>query len=198
MLKKISKNMAHFFVVQNAAKPEYEEVYAYGAEILLSTIINGCIAATIAILTKTIIPSIIFLTVFIVMRRTAGGYHADTHMGCMGILIIVHTAFVILIKNISAEVSVIFSIGSVILAPLLVYIFAPAEHPNKPLKDSERKTLRKKAVTYVTIISAINIILILLRHVDVSVYISSGLYVSTIAMLSEVIVHQGVKRIEKG
>ena len=85
MLKKISKNMAHFFVVQNAAKPEYEEVYAYGAEILLSTIINGCIAATIAILTKTIIPSIIFLTVFIIMRRTAGGYHADTHMGCMGI-----------------------------------------------------------------------------------------------------------------
>ncbi len=37
MLHKISKSMAHFFVVQNVSKPEYEAVYAYGAEILLST-----------------------------------------------------------------------------------------------------------------------------------------------------------------
>ena len=36
MLQKISKSMAHFFVVQNVSKPEYEAVYAYGAEILLS------------------------------------------------------------------------------------------------------------------------------------------------------------------
>lgn len=198
MLQRISKSMAHFFVAQNVAKSEYEEVYAYGVEILLSTIINGCIAVTIAILTKTIIPSSVFLAVFIVMRRTAGGYHAGTHIGCMAILIIVHIAFVIIIKNISADTSVVYSIGSIILAPLSVYIFAPAEHPNKPLKELERNILRKKAVVYVTIITAINIICILFKHIDISVYIASGLYVSTSAMLSEKIVHRGVQQIEKG
>lgn len=40
MLQKISKSMAHFFVVQNVSKPEYEAVYAYGAEILLSTVMS--------------------------------------------------------------------------------------------------------------------------------------------------------------
>ncbi len=198
MLQRISKSMAHFFVAQNVAKSEYEEVYAYGAEILLSTIINGCIAVTIAILTKTIIPSSVFLAVFIVMRRTAGGYHAGTHIGCMAILIIVHIAFVIIIKNISADTSIVYSIGSIILAPLSVYIFAPVEHPNKPLKELERNILRKKAVVYVTIITAINIICILFKHIDISVYIASGLYVSTSAMLSEKIVHRGVQQIEKG
>ena len=198
MLQRISKSMAHFFVAQNVAKSEYEEVYAYGAEILLSTIINGCIAVTIAILTKTIIPSSVFLAVFIVMRRTAGGYHAGTHIGCIAILIIVHIAFVIIIKNISADTSVVYSIGSIILSPLSVYIFAPVEHPNKPLKELERNILRKKAVVYVTIITAINIICILFKHVDISVYIASGLYVSTSAMLSEKIVHRGVQQIEKG
>lgn len=192
MLHKISKSMAHFFVIQNAAKAEYEDVYAYGAEILLSTVINGLIAFTIAILTETVIPSIIFLAVFIILRRTAGGYHADTHIGCMAILIIVHIAFVILIKNISADVSVIYSIGSIIFSPVSVYVFAPVEHPNKPLKTSERDILRRKAVLYVTIIAAVNILCVLFKSIDISVYISSGLYVSTAAMLSEKMLHRGV------
>ena len=167
MLQKISKSMAHFFVVQNVSKPEYEAVYAYGAEILLSTVINGCIAAAIAILTKTVFPSLIFLLVFILMRRTAGGYHADTHIGCMAILVLVHLAFVILIKNISTNITVTYSIGSIIFTSLSVYFF-------------------------VTIITAIDIICILINHVEISVYISSGFYVSSTAMLSEKIAHRGV------
>lgn len=181
-----------FFVVQNVSKPEYEAVYAYGAEILLSTVINGCIAAAIAILTKTVFPSLIFLLVFILMRRTAGGYHADTHIGCMAILVLVHLAFVILIKNISTNITVTYSIGSIIFTSLSVYFFAPVEHPNKPLKAIERNILRKKAVIYVTIITAIDIICILINHVEISVYISSGFYVSSTAMLSEKIAHRGV------
>lgn len=197
MLQKISKSMAHFFVVQNVSKLEYEAVYAYGAEILLSTVINGCIVAAIAILTKTVFPSLIFLLVFILMRRTAGGYHADTHIGCMAILVLVHLAFVILIKNISTNIMVTYSIGSIIFTSLSVYFFAPVEHPNKPLKAIERNILRKKAVIYVTIITAIDIICILINHVEISVYISSGFYVSSTAMLSEKIAHRGVNQIEK-
>ena len=132
------------------------------------------------------------MAVFIILRRTAGGYHADTHIGCMAILIIVHIAFVILIKNISADVSVIYSIGSIIFSPVSVYVFAPVEHPNKPLKTSERDILRRKAVLYVTIIAAVNILCVLFKSIDISVYISSGLYVSTAAMLSEKMLHRGV------
>ena len=47
-----------------------------------------------------------------VNRRTAGGYHANTHAECMAILIIVHLIFVMIIRNISTEVSVIYTIVS--------------------------------------------------------------------------------------
>lgn len=35
MLQRLAKSMARFFSVQNIIQSEYEEIYAYGAEILL-------------------------------------------------------------------------------------------------------------------------------------------------------------------
>lgn len=94
MLEKLAKSAARFFVAQNIVKSEYQEIYAYGMEILLSTMVNGIIVLIISILSDTVLPSLIFFTAFIVMRSSAGGYHAKTHIGCMLILIAVHLSFI--------------------------------------------------------------------------------------------------------
>lgn len=185
MLEKIAKDTAHFFVIQNVIKSEHEEIYAYGAEILISTVLNGVIAFFIALITNTLLPSFIFLTVFIFLRRTAGGYHAKTHLGCMTVLIFTELVFVIFINTVISELIPVYAIGAIVYSCILIFLFSPVEHPNKPLKESEKLILRKKSLFYVSAFSVLNFIMLFWISTEISIYISSGLYLSATAMAAE-------------
>lgn len=69
MIAKLAKSTAYFFVEKQVVKKEDEEVYAYGMELLYSSIFNIALAAIIAIITNTIYPTAAFLITFIVIRQ---------------------------------------------------------------------------------------------------------------------------------
>lgn len=187
MLENLAKSTARFFVSQNIVKSEYEDIYAYGMEILLSTVINGVIVLFIAILSDTVLPSLLFFTAFILMRRSAGGYHAKTHIGCMMILIAVHLMFMVLINVIPDSIIPILSYFSIAYSCISVYLFAPIEHPNKPLSSGDRRKLRVKSLIYILSISVVDLLMIFCVHYDVSLCLSCGIIVSTTGMLAEII-----------
>ena len=58
------------------------EIYIYGFEILISTLLNALIIITIAILTNTFLLSLAFLASFGTLRLYTGGFHASTHLRC--------------------------------------------------------------------------------------------------------------------
>lgn len=185
MLERLAKGAARFFVIQEIVKSEHEEIYAYGMEILLSTVINGIMVFIIAAFTNTMLPSLIFFTAFIIMRRTAGGYHANTHGGCMAILAAVHFLFILFIHICPLNVIPVFSVISVVYSCALVYIFSPVEYPNKPLTDINKGKLRTQSIVFIVCISVVDILMLYLRHEKISLYLSSGILVSTTGMLAE-------------
>ncbi len=187
MLENLAKSTARFFVSQNIVKSEYEEIYAYGMEILLSTVINGIIVLIIALISGTFLPSLLFFTAFILMRRSAGGYHAKTHIGCMMILAAVHLIFIVLIRIIPESVIPILSYFAIAYACISVHLFAPVEHPNKPLNSGDRQKLMVKSLIYILSISIVDLIMIFSDHYDVSLCLSCGIIVSTTGMLAEII-----------
>ena len=187
MLENLAKSTARFFVSQNIVKSEYEDIYAYGMEILLSTVINGVIVLFIAILSDTVLPSLLFFTAFILMRRSAGGYHAKTHIGCMMILIAVHLMFMVLINVIPDSIIPILSYFSIAYSCISVYLFAPVEHPNKPLSSDDRRKLRVKSLIYILSISVVDLFMIFCAYYDMSLCLSCGIIVSTTGMLAEII-----------
>lgn len=187
MLENLAKSTARFFVSQNIVKSEYEEIYAYGMEILLSTVINGIIVLFIAILSNTVLPSLLFFTAFILMRRSAGGYHAKTHIGCMMILVAVHLMFIVLFHIIPESVIPVLTYFAIAYACISVYLFAPIEHPNKPLSSGDRRKLRVKSLIYILSISVVDLLMIFCAHYDVSLCLSYGIIVSTTGMLAEII-----------
>lgn len=187
MLENLAKSTARFFVSQNIVKSEYEEIYAYGMEIILSTVFNGLIVLIIAILSDTVLLSLLFFTAFILMRRSAGGYHAKTHIGCTMILIAVHLMFIVLIHVIPDSVIPILSYFSIAYSCISVYLFAPAEHPNKPLSSGDRRKLRLKSLIYILSISVVDLFMIFCAHYDMSLCLSCGIIVSTTGMLAEII-----------
>ena len=187
MLENLAKSTARFFVSQNIVKSEYEDIYAYGMEILLSTVINGVIVLFIAILSDTVLLSLLFFTAFILMRRSAGGYHAKTHIGCMMILIAVHLMFMVLINVIPDSIIPILSYFSIAYSCISVYLFAPVEHPNKPLSSDDRRKLRVKSLIYILSISVVDLFMIFCAYYDMSLCLSCGIIVSTTGMLAEII-----------
>ena len=82
MIARLSKRMASFFARNNVIKSEDEEVYEYGLQLLLSTVFNGIIALILAIISGTVLQCICYLAAFVLLRKSAGGFHAKTHFGC--------------------------------------------------------------------------------------------------------------------
>lgn len=148
MLSKIAKKMTSFFISRNLIEESKKEVYDYSFEILLSTLLNGLSLFIIALFSNTFLYSILYVFAFILMRGSAGGYHAKTHFGCLILLLSTYTVFLLLIKFISGTIlfylTIIFSVFSLIS----VFIFAPVENINNPLTDKEKIKLSRKSIVY--------------------------------------------------
>lgn len=87
MITLMSKRLSSFFATNSIIKQEDAEVYEYSLEILFSTILNFVAVIIIAILTRKSLLTLLYLLGFIPLRLIAGGYHADTHFRCFGVLL---------------------------------------------------------------------------------------------------------------
>ena len=186
MIAKLAKSTAHFFVEKEIVSSEDEEVYVYGMELLFSTLFNIILAVIIGAVTSSMLETAIFLAAFISVRQCIGGYHAETHLGCMSIFGVVLIAFAIIVKLTPDAFAIPISIASAIISFILVLLFAPVEHPNKPLSDKEKSVLRKKGITLLSIISVVVFILVtFLALRKYSMYISLGGVTSAVAMVCQ-------------
>jgi len=186
MIAKLAKSTAHFFVEKEIVSSEDEEVYVYGMELLFSTLFNIILAVIIGAVTSSMLETAIFLAAFISVRQCIGGYHAETHWGCMSIFGVVLIAFATIVKLTPDTFAIPISIASAIISFILVLLFAPVEHPNKPLSDKEKSVLRKKGITLLSIISAIILILVIFPALRrCGMYISLGGVTSAVAMVCQ-------------
>lgn len=76
MISKLAKNIAHFFVLQNIVEESREVIYAYGMELLISDVLNTIIVLLIALISHMLPAVVVFIAVFMGLRRFVGGYHA--------------------------------------------------------------------------------------------------------------------------
>lgn len=159
MIARLSKRMASFFVCNRIIKSEDAEVYEYGLQLLLSTVLNTAIALMIAIVSKAIIPCVFYLSSFVIMRKLAGGFHAKTHLGCCLILIVVLIGFIGFIKIAPTDIYILTSIISIAFSNITVVILAPLEHQNKPLKSKDKIRLRKLSLICIIVLSILAILL---------------------------------------
>lgn len=187
MITKLAKSTTHFFVQKNIIKADDEKVYAYGMELLFSTIMNIFLVMVIAAVSKKIIPILVYMISFIILRQFIGGYHAKTHMGCMGILTVVLTIFIYVISTYK-YFSFIITVTSCITSAILVLRYAPVEHPNNPLSDKDKIILRKKSIiTLFVFTDLISILSLFSLSIEYGMYISLGILTASLAMACEIL-----------
>ena len=120
------------------------EIYAYGFELMISTVLNALVIAIIAILTNTFLFSFAFVVCFGMIRIYAGGYHAGSHLRCFGLFCIMYAIILIAESTVPVQWTLFVGAGAVIPAVFVIWKLAPIEDENRPLKERERAEFIRK------------------------------------------------------
>lgn len=153
--------IVNFITEQDVISDEsdVQDFYRYGIEISISSLLNIVLVVIAGILIHHIIESIVFLTLFILIRSFTGGYHADTYFRCH---LLMCTTFILtaLANSIfSNKFSLLIIIVLICVTELIVSILGPIENKNKPIDDSKRIKLKIIGIVITLIINCTGLFL---------------------------------------
>ena len=158
------------------------EDYVYGFQLLVGKISNYGTLLFLAILNRLVIPTILFMIVFFGLRGTTGGYHAKTPTCCYLMTVISY----LLIMHVIAPVvgsNIIFSIIMVIFASIVIFIFAPVNHPNLDLNEIEIRMCQHSSRCRVfLLVSCVGIAYMLSIGISYVTYVILGLALDAVSI----------------
>lgn len=138
MFKQWAKDISLMLVANRIITFENREAYSYGIELFLFKTSLYIIVALIALITNTLIPSIIFVVSYTLLRQYNGGYHCKTAEMCMVVSIFMYLIFLLLYELDHENIKIFFLISSCI-SFLPIAIFSPVENINNPLTVQEKR-----------------------------------------------------------
>lgn len=130
---------------------------------------------------------ICYLTVFVLLRKSAGGFHAKTHFGCCCILAVVLSLFIIFIKFVPNEVYSIVAAIAATVSVVIILMFAPLEHENKPISDKDKSRLRKISVIYAILFALLVFALFIAKLKMIMICVALGMFTASSSMSVAVI-----------
>ena len=145
MSEKISRIITDFLLRKNVIKEEEKEIYYYGYETLIYGIQQMILIFVLGMIRRRTVSTLIFLMVFVSMRKHTGGYHAGSRTGCT-----VMTILCYLTALVSGEWLMNMKKGYIILVFLVLFCvhifvrYVPVAHPDKTLTKIQRRESRKK------------------------------------------------------
>ena len=142
MLRAISERITAKICSGDSSK---NDIVAYGCEVFLSTVISILLLLILANLLLCTYYMITFILFFGVLRLSAGGYHAKNHLLCFCSYFITSYILISIAKQIPQIIVPYFILLCGIISIIVVYIFAPADCENRPIKGNEIVIYKKRS-----------------------------------------------------
>lgn len=137
---KIGDNLVH----SNLIKEEDAEIYIYGINQILVSVLNVSSALIIGLVFGVFFEIAIFMAVYIPLRSFSGGYHAKTPLRCYIFSVVMLIIVSIGIKYFSApDLAYVIAFLSGLF---IVLILSPIEDKNKPLDKTENKVYKRRTI----------------------------------------------------
>jgi accessory gene regulator B len=155
MINRISKKIAFFLLNKKVIEQEELEIYIYGYEVLISSLIDFSIVLLFAAIFNKVVLMTIFFVMFVSIRIYTGGYHAETFFKCKIVFVMI---CLLLIITSYVDVLLIPMIIIMIFFNTTVFIFAPVENINKPLFICEKNKYRRISIVLSLIWTTIAVI----------------------------------------
>lgn len=153
--------IVNFITEQDVISDEsdVQDFYRYGIEISISSLLNIVLVVIAGILIHHIIESIVFLSLFILIRSFTGGYHADTYFRCNRLMCTTFILTALANSIFSNKFSLLIIIVLICVTELIVSILGPIENKNKPIDDSKRIKLKIIGIVITLIINCTGLFL---------------------------------------
>lgn len=139
MITYLAKRITEFFISYDVIKKEDREIYQYGNEIIISSLLDFFILLAFAIGFNDFVNVFLFWIVFFILRKFGGGYHAGTYLKCK-IVFSVNIFIVMIIMN---DFKYVYNIYLLILMTVFscvsIFLLAPVDNENKPLSETEKR-----------------------------------------------------------
>ena len=88
MITALARIVTDFFLKYKAINNEDADIYQYGNEIIISSVIDLLIVFILGLIYKELLNAVLFFISFLLLRTFGGGYHANTYLKCKIIYII--------------------------------------------------------------------------------------------------------------
>ena len=143
MIKYLLNNITDFFYLNNIINEEEKEIFVYGLQLIISTVIGITLIASLGLFLNMFVKSLIFLISFIWIRMYSGGYHASSYIKCNLTFVTVYLMTMVITTITPSNYIMIASLVMISLTLHIILKYAPVDHENKRLSD-EQKRINKK------------------------------------------------------
>lgn len=143
MIKAASKKLSKIWINSGIISISDFEIYCYGLELLLSTVINLLVIIFISVLLDEPYFFIPYLISFIPLRIFAGGFHASSHFFCILFSGISYACSLLIASHISCVAAETVCVTESIISLILLWLYSPVPANNKPLSEQEAKRSRE-------------------------------------------------------
>lgn len=188
MLHSLSKRMAFFVCEKTDLLPL--DIYVYGFELILSSIIETVALLFIGFLIGKSVETILFLFSFSSIRFFSGGYHANSYLKCFAVTL-VNFFLVLLLYNklINFSINMIFVVSLVVFGLSLALFLKVC-----PVKSNGKTIIKPKKQKILSIIAlCTNIVLssVLIYVFKINILI---IILPTIFMVDTMIIIEKIKQ----
>lgn len=180
MISFFSNVITDFFIRKKVINQDSKDLHKYGFEMLISTMLDILIVLIVGILSGAIINSLIFFTVFALLRRFTGGYHASTYAKCKITFCIICFVVINLSKIELNVLPACYDIISLSIFLFTIIAYTPIINSNKPVAKENLESNKNRSLIIGTVISLIGIITSL---IDRSISITISLTLISICIL---------------
>ena len=153
MIESQAKKMSSFFISNGVIDERDREKFDYCYEVMLSTLLNVLAVILIGTATGFLPQTVYFLAAFVLLKNTAGGYHAASHPGCCFCPMGTFLAFRLLGAFLPADVLPMLSVLLTSFAAVTVFLLAPVGTENKPLGRKQAVRLKRDSRLLVSCIA---------------------------------------------
>lgn len=159
MIRLLSSKLADLLVRNKIVAIEDRDVFIYGYEILISSVIGAFSVLLLGVFLNTFVESLLFLIIFVTIRQCTGGYHANSYMKCIVSFVAIYVCVIIVLNFVLPYYSLlIWAIISVVCMSVILDL-APIENPQKPLTVEIKVRNRKRAIVLSLIVLAVSALL---------------------------------------
>lgn len=146
IVERLAENITEFFISKGIIDANRRDIYEYGFAHILSETVSWIILFAIALLVKQFIESTVYFAVFMILRHSAGGYHASTRLRCQAIFIGAYLIFLMLIYIIPAGYILFISMPVAVFCITTMSVICPIDNEKKRLTDLEKAKYKKKTI----------------------------------------------------